>query len=64
VGVGTDGSFYVLSAPRSASARFTGAVLTPSDPPMELGRGARDGESMPLSDALDRRLAAGNDYPT
>ncbi len=64
VGVGTDGAFYVLSTPTSATARFVGTTLTPADPPMELGRGARDGESMPLAEALERRLAAGADFPS
>ena len=63
VGVGTDGRFYVLSTPTSLSARVTGVILKPSDPPMELGRGARDGESIPLPDALKKRLDAGNTYP-
>lgn len=63
VGIDTEGRFYVLSAPSSLSARLTGVSLTPSDPPMELGRGARDGESMPLPDAIEKRLDAGADYP-
>jgi hypothetical protein len=63
VGVDLQGHFYVLSTPSSLAARVTGVTLTPSDPPMELGRGARDGESMPLADALERRLRAGNDFP-
>ena len=63
VGVDTEGRFYVLASPSSLSARVTGVTLTPSDPPMELGRGARDGESMPLIDAIEKRLQSGNDYP-
>lgn len=63
VGVGTDGGFYILSAPGGLSSRLRGVELTPSDPPLELGRGARDGESLPLADALAKRLAAGGDYP-
>ncbi len=63
LGIGTDGGFYVLSTPASFAARVTGVTLTPSDPPMELGRGARDGESMPLPKALTIRLEAGDDYP-
>lgn len=64
VAVGTDGEFYVLSAPRSIRGMLRGITLEPSDAPLELGRGARDGESMPLSDALAKRLAAGNDWGT
>ncbi|MFV0632497.1 hypothetical protein [Demequina sp.] len=56
VGVGTDGLFYVMSVPRSWRARFTGAHLEPSDPPLELGKGGRDGESMPMAQALAQRL--------
>jgi hypothetical protein len=63
VGVGSDGNFYVLSAPASLAARVSGVVITPSNAPLELGRGARDGESIPLADALERRLAAGDSFP-
>lgn len=59
VGVDTDGTFYVLSVPGSLLGRMRGAVVPPADPPLELGRGARDGESIPLADALANRLAAG-----
>jgi len=52
VAVGTDGEFYLLSVPRSVRARFGGATLEPSDPPLILGKGARDGESIDLVDAL------------
>jgi hypothetical protein len=63
IGVGADGTFYVLSTPTSLAARISGVVMTPSDAPLELGRGARDGESIPLADALERRLAAGDAFP-
>lgn len=62
IGVSTDGVFYVLSTAGGVSARFTGVTLPPGEPMLELGRGARDGESMPLTDALAGRLAAGNDW--
>lgn len=62
VAVGTDGEFYVMSAPRSLRAMLKGVTLPPGEPPLELGKGARDGESMPLVDALAKRLAAGNDF--
>lgn len=52
VAVGTDGEFYLLTVPRSVRSRFTGAHLVPSDPPLILGKGARDGESIDLVDAL------------
>ena len=63
IGIGTDGGFYILSTPTSLAARITGVTLKPSDPPMELGKGSRDGESIPLPLALERRLAAGDSYP-
>lgn len=63
VAVGTDGAFYILSVPASLRARFTGATLVPSTPPLIVGEGARDGESVPLADLLARRLAAGTDWP-
>ncbi|OLT45532.1 hypothetical protein [Cellulosimicrobium sp. CUA-896] len=52
VAVGTDGEFYVLGVPASLVARLRGARLTPSDPPLVLGKGGRDGESVDLADAL------------
>ena len=57
--VGTDGAFYVLSVPGGISARLRGAVLTPSDPPLVLGKGGRDGESISLADALALVLERG-----
>ena len=60
VGISVDGLFYLLHAPASLRARFSGVTIEPADPPLELGRGARDGESMPLSEALAKRLEAGN----
>ena len=62
IGISTDGIFYVLSTGGGLSAKFTGVTLKPGEPMLELGRGARDGESMPLRDALAGRLAAGNDW--
>jgi len=59
VAVGTDGAFYVLSVPGGLSARIRGADLTPSDPPLVLGKGGRDGESISLADALALVLERG-----
>ena len=59
VAVGTDGEFYLLSVPRSIRALFGRATLEPSDPPLILAKGARDGESIDLVDAL--RIALGDD---
>lgn len=62
VGVGTDGEFYVLAVQGSLLARLRGADLTPSDPPLVLGQGARDGESIDLREALDRALHPERQY--
>jgi hypothetical protein len=56
VGVGADGQFYVLSVQGSVLARLRGVEIAPSAPPLILGKGARDGESLDLSEALRRVL--------
>lgn len=58
--IGTDGSYYVLTVPGGAMARFTGVKLTASQPVMVIGRGGRDGETGDLQEFLDWRLADGN----
>ncbi|MEP7053618.1 MAG: hypothetical protein ABI912_00030 [Actinomycetota bacterium] len=55
--VGTDGEFYLLTVPTSWWAHVVGVHLEPHDPPLQIGRGAGDGESIALSELLDRRLA-------
>lgn len=62
VAVGTDGEFYILSVPTSLTSLLRGAPLTPSAPPLVLGKGGRDGQSISLTEAIDNRLAAGNDW--
>lgn len=52
------GDYYVMSAPVSLAARVRGVTLQRSDPPLVVGRGARDGESMPLAELLALRLDA------
>jgi len=54
--------FYVLSAPPSLAARWRGADVPPSDPPLVVGVGGRDGESMPLAELLALRLDAGETW--
>jgi len=56
VGVDVDGNFYVLRAQPSLAARWRGVEPEQSDPPLILGKGGRDGESLDLRDALDRVL--------
>ncbi len=62
VGVSQDGEYYNLSAPTSLKARLVGVTLVPSDPPLVVGRGGRDGESIDLRELLELRLAAGDDW--
>lgn len=59
MGVGTDGSFYLLAVPASLRSWLRGVRLEPSDPPLIAGVGGRDGESIPLATLLQRRLDAG-----
>lgn len=63
LGIAEDGGMYVLSAPRSLRARFSGVRLVPEDPRLQAGIGGRDGESVALATLLDLRLAAGDDWP-
>ena len=60
VGVDTEGNFYLLSVEGSLKARFAGVSVEPSPPPLILGYGARDGESMDLSQALALILEKGH----
>jgi hypothetical protein len=62
VAVGVDAEFYILSAPTSLSARVTGVSVAPGPPPLVVGAGGRDGESIPLQTLLALRLDAGNDW--
>ncbi|MFI6427847.1 hypothetical protein [Promicromonospora sp. NPDC050880] len=55
-GVSTDGDFYVLTAPLGLLDRVRGMRPAPSRPPLTLGAGGKDGESVPLADALERLL--------
>ncbi len=56
--IGTGGEFYVLDVPASVRSRVFGATVQPSDPPLVVGRGARDGESIDLADLLRRAAAS------
>ena len=63
LGVTTDGDYYHLASPRSLRARVLGVHLEPAEPPLQVGAGGRDGESMALDVLLPMRLAAGDDWP-
>lgn len=56
LGVDAEGNFYVLGTPASLKARLFGVQVLPSDPPLVVGLGARDGESLPLEQLLRMRL--------
>lgn len=60
VAVDTEGRFYVLSVQGGLVQRFKGATVTPSAPPLVLGLGGRDGESLDMAEAIDRVLNPGN----
>ncbi len=60
--ISEEGEYYVLVAVAGLAARVRGVQVAPSPPPLAVGRGARDGESMSLAELLQRRLAAGLDF--
>ncbi|GAA1868337.1 hypothetical protein [Myceligenerans crystallogenes] len=55
--VSDDGAFYVLTAPLSLLDRVRGVHPEPRRPPLVLGAGGKDGDSIELAAALDRLLA-------
>jgi len=57
VAIDTDGRFYVLRTPPSLVGQIRGVVPEPSDPPLVIGAGGKDGESIDLRDALARLRA-------
>jgi len=59
IAIGEDGGYYVLTVPGGLRERFTGVKLTPSAPPLVIGRGGKDGESGDIADFLKWRLEAG-----
>jgi hypothetical protein len=56
VGVGVDGSFYLLAVAPVRFGRWRTVPVKPSRPPLQVGKGARDGESFALDDLLTMRL--------
>ncbi len=59
--IAPDARFFKLLTTGGRFARFTGVKLTPSPPPLVVGRGGRDGETGDLKDFLERTL---DDYAT
>lgn len=62
VGVDLRGEFYLLTVPDSLAARLRGVTLAPSEPPLVVGRGGRDGESVDLAELVRLRLEAGTSW--
>ena len=58
VAIGTDGEYYVLGVPASLRAQLRGTTVVPRDPPLVVGAGGKDGESLDLKDALARVWSA------
>jgi hypothetical protein len=61
VGVGEDGSYYVLVVAPQRFGRWRTITLEPSPPPLQVGKGARDGESVALDVLLESRLQSPSD---
>lgn len=57
LGVSVDGQYYLLGTSRSLRSLILGAGLESSDPPLMVGVGARDGESIALEELLLKRLS-------
>jgi len=57
LGVDAAANYYVLQTPGGLLARFRGVHLTPDEPFLTVGRGARDGESIDLAELIELRLA-------
>jgi hypothetical protein len=56
VGVGLDGGYYVLVVAPERFGRWRTVPVAPSPPPLQVGQGARDGESVALDVLLEMRL--------
>jgi hypothetical protein len=56
VGLGVDGRYYVLVVPPVRFGRWRTVPVDPSPPPLQVGQGARDGESISLEALLQLRL--------
>lgn len=62
-GIDTEGNFYVLTVPGGLRPLLRGASPEPTAPPLVLGKGGRDGESIDLHEALERVLARATGTP-
>lgn len=59
--VDVDGRFHLLTVPGGLRGRLFGVDPQPSPPPLVVGAGGRDGESIPLRTLLTRLLDDGTD---
>lgn len=57
LGVGVDGRYYVLVVPPQRFGRWRTVPVEPTPPPLQVGQGARDGESIALDALLEKRLS-------
>ncbi|MET0523476.1 MAG: hypothetical protein ABWZ91_01645 [Nocardioides sp.] len=64
IGVGQDGSYYVLVVPPVRFGRWRTLELEPTLPALVVGKGARDGESVALDALLQMRLQSSGSGPT
>ncbi len=62
MGVDGEGRFYLLTAPLSLRESMFGVSISPADPPLILGKGGRDGESIDLVDALTKLVPNWRDF--
>ena len=56
VGVGLDGRYYLLVVSPERFGRWRTVPVAPTPPTLQVGQGARDGESVALSTLLEMRL--------
>ncbi|CAN5409890.1 hypothetical protein BH10ACT10_BH10ACT10_14440 [soil metagenome] len=56
VGVGPDGAYYVLVVSPERLGRWRTVSVAPTPPPLQVGQGARDGESVALDVLLEMRF--------
>ena len=63
VGVGTDGTFYVLNVPPVRFGRWRTVHVDPTPPPLVVGKGAGDGEVFDLDVLLQKRLQESGSEP-
>ena len=56
VGVGVDGRFYVLVVAPQRFGRWRTVTVEPTPPPLQVGKGGRDGDSVALDTLLEKRI--------